>query len=72
MRVGDRTDFDRLFLELQTDGTLTPEEAFSKAAEILISHFSLFKEAFPKTEKPTAKKTTRKKHEKKKKRKKTK
>ena len=72
MRVGDRTDFDRLFLELETDGTLSPEEAFSKAAEILISHFSLFREALQITEKPVVKKTARKKHEKKKKRKKTK
>ncbi|RLC35158.1 MAG: DNA-directed RNA polymerase subunit alpha [Candidatus Nealsonbacteria bacterium] len=46
MRVGERTDFDRLSLELETDGTLTPEEAFKQAAEILINHFSLFKEAF--------------------------
>ena len=67
MRVGDRTDFDRLFLELETDGTLTPEEAFSKSADILISHFSLFKEAFQETEKP---KSVVKKDAKKKKRKK--
>lgn len=39
MRVGERTDFDRLFLEIETDGILTPEEAFKKAAEILKSHF---------------------------------
>jgi DNA-directed RNA polymerase subunit alpha len=48
MRVGERTDFDRLFLELETDGTITPEEAFRQSAEILISHFSLFEEAFKK------------------------
>lgn len=74
MRVGDRTDFDRLFLELETDGTLTPEDAFSQAAGILVDHFSLFKDAFQKTEKSAspAKKITAKKHEKKKKVKKTK
>ena len=74
MRVGDRTDFDRLFLELETDGTLAPEEAFAKAAEVLIDHFSLFKEVFEKAEEPLppAKKTVVKKNEKKKKRKKTK
>ena len=74
MRVGDRTDFDRLFLELETDGTLAPEEAFAKAAEVLIDHFSLFKEVFEKAEEPLppVKKTVVKKNEKKKKRKKTK
>lgn len=28
MRVGERTDFDKLSLEIETDGTITPEEAF--------------------------------------------
>lgn len=41
MRVGEKTDFDRLLLELETDGTVTPEEALRQALEILISHFSL-------------------------------
>jgi len=44
MRVGDRTDFDRLFLEVETDGTLTPEEAVLQSCETLIKHFSLFSE----------------------------
>jgi len=42
MRVGERTDFNRLYLDVTTDGTITPEEAFSRASEILIEHFSLF------------------------------
>jgi DNA-directed RNA polymerase subunit alpha len=46
MRVGDRTDFDRLFLEIETDGTLSPESAFTKASEIIISHFSMLGDAF--------------------------
>jgi len=46
MRVGERTDFDRLYLEIETDGTITPEEAFSRASEILVKHFSLFTESF--------------------------
>lgn len=41
MRVGDRTDFDRLSLEIETDGTITPEEAFFEASEILIKHFNI-------------------------------
>lgn len=41
MRVGERTDFDKLSLEIETDGTITPEEAFYQASEILIKHFTL-------------------------------
>jgi DNA-directed RNA polymerase subunit alpha len=40
MRVGKRTDFDRLFIEVETDGTIDPEEALSESAEILVNHFS--------------------------------
>ncbi len=42
MRVGDRTDFNRLLLDIETDGSITPEEAFQKAADILVEHFQLF------------------------------
>ncbi len=41
MRVGERTDFDKLNIEIETDGTITPEEAFYRACEILIKHFTL-------------------------------
>ena len=41
MRVGERTDFDKLSLEIETDGTITPEEAFYQACEILIKHFNI-------------------------------
>lgn len=41
MRVGDRTDFDKLSLEIETDGTITPEEAFYEACDILIKHFNV-------------------------------
>lgn len=46
MRVGDRTDFDRLIFELETDGTIAPEEAFSQASNILVQHFALLEETF--------------------------
>jgi len=46
MRVGERTDFDRLFLEVETDGTITPEEAVLHSCETLVKHFSLFLETF--------------------------
>lgn len=50
MRVGERTDFDRLFLEMETDGTISPEDAFSQASEILVKHFDLLFQTFKKEE----------------------
>jgi len=69
MRVGERTDFDRLFLEIETDGTITPEIAFIKATETLVHHFSLFADSFQdkmrEEEKATAKALSPKKESKK-------
>jgi len=42
MRVGDRTDFDKVILDITTDGTITPQDAFYEAVKILVDHFSLF------------------------------
>ncbi|MDR2351578.1 MAG: DNA-directed RNA polymerase subunit alpha [Deltaproteobacteria bacterium] len=39
---GHRTDYDRLALEVWTDGSLTPLEAVNKAAKILIDHLGIF------------------------------
>lgn len=41
-RVGQITDYDKLSLEVWTNGVITAEEAVSLAAKILIEHFSLF------------------------------
>jgi DNA-directed RNA polymerase subunit alpha len=41
-RVGQRTDFDKLTLEVWTDGTIAPNEAVSLAAHILTEHLALF------------------------------
>jgi DNA-directed RNA polymerase subunit alpha len=41
-RVGARTDLDRLTLEIQTDGTVTPVEALGMATDALIEAFSIF------------------------------
>jgi DNA-directed RNA polymerase subunit alpha len=41
-RVGQITDYDKLTLEIWTNGTLKPEEAISSAARILTEHLSLF------------------------------
>jgi DNA-directed RNA polymerase subunit alpha len=37
-RVGQSTDYDRLIMEIWTDGTIGPEEALSTSAKILIDH----------------------------------
>ncbi len=71
MRVGKRTDFDRLFMEVETDRTISPEEALFQAVDILAKHFSVLsvptvtedKEEKKKTKK-TAKKTEKKAEEK--------
>lgn len=41
-RVGRSTDYDRLIMELWTDGGITPEKAVSDAASILMDHLDLF------------------------------
>lgn len=39
MRVGDRTDYNRLKLEIETDGSISPSEALHKAGNVLKDHF---------------------------------
>lgn len=41
-RVGNVTDYDKLTLEVFTDGTLSPDEAVSLAAKVLSEHLNLF------------------------------
>ncbi|MCY4063293.1 MAG: DNA-directed RNA polymerase subunit alpha [Chloroflexi bacterium] len=40
-RVGQRTNYDRLVLELWTDGTIRPEEALAQSAQILMHHLKV-------------------------------
>ncbi len=40
-RIGQATDYDKLVLEVTTDGTISPRDALSEAAKILVQHFSL-------------------------------
>jgi DNA-directed RNA polymerase subunit alpha len=40
-RVGQMTDLDRLVMEIETDGTITPHEAIRQAAEVLVEHFQV-------------------------------
>ncbi len=41
-RVGQRSDYDKLILEVWTDGTVRPEDALAEAAKIAKDHFSVF------------------------------
>lgn len=40
MRVGKRTDFDKITLDIVTDGSITPEDAYTQAVEILMSQYN--------------------------------
>lgn len=51
-RVGRRTDFDKIVLDIQTDGSIAPLEAVQQAAEILIRQFNqIVNPVLPKVEK---------------------
>ena len=41
-RVGQKTDYERLVLDIETDGSITPREALTESSKILIQHFILF------------------------------
>ena len=49
MRVGKRTDYDKIILEIFTDGSITPTDAFNKAVEILVNQFTVLSEGVDKT-----------------------
>jgi len=67
VRVGQRIDFNKITMDVETDGSMEPEEAMKKASEILISHFETIgsvevpvkKEQEEKPKKKTAKKKTK-------------
>ena len=40
-RVGKMTNFDKLVLEVETDGSITPQDALAQSADILVDHFSV-------------------------------
>jgi DNA-directed RNA polymerase subunit alpha len=41
-RVEQKTDFEKLVIDVQTDGSILPKEALKESAKILIQHFALF------------------------------
>ena len=44
-RVGQRTDYDKLTMDIETDGSLDPQAALREAAEILIKYLAIFTDA---------------------------
>ena len=42
VRIGDKNDFEKLTLEITTDGSITPDDALTQAAKILREHIQLF------------------------------
>ena len=58
IRVGQRTDYNKALLDIETDGSISPEEALKKASQILIDHFTIVGNIeAPKEEKKTETKT---------------
>lgn len=65
VRVGQITNYDRLILDVETDGTLKPAEAIREAAKILVAHFTPLSEGLSgtPTELPKKKRTRTKKED---------
>jgi len=42
VRIGDKNDFEKLTLEVYTDGSITPDDAITQAAKVLRDHIQLF------------------------------
>lgn len=61
VRVGQITNFDKLIMNVETDGTITPEDAVKEASKILIDNFQLLAEA--KKEEKKARKSKKAKEE---------
>lgn len=55
VRVGEITNFDKVTLSVSTDGSMSPEEAFTTSAQILVDHFSALVQK--RESEPTKKKT---------------
>lgn len=55
-RVGGMTNFDKLTMEITTDGSIEPDEAMGIAARILLEHFTLVQQACQKVEKKSEEK----------------
>ncbi len=54
MRVGERTDYNRIRLQIETDGTISPSRTLHKAADILVDHFKKISDVDVKEVEPEA------------------
>ncbi len=53
IRVGQRTDYNKVLMDIETDGSINPEEALKRASQILIDHFAVVGSiAIPETSRP--------------------
>lgn len=64
MRVGDRTDYNRIKMEIETDGTISPSSALHKSANVLIDHLKKVADVEVKGGKPQEDKKEEKEEEK--------
>jgi len=53
-RVGDRTDYDHLIMDVKTDGSISPEDAIDTACEILVHHLQMIPGGLEPVENPVA------------------
>lgn len=51
-RVGDRTDYDHLIMDIETDGSIDPKKAVNEACEIIIEHLQMIPGGLEPEEKP--------------------
>ena len=71
IRVGERIDFNKVVMEVETDGTIQPEMAVKNSADILVNHFRVISEvSVPELKMPKEAKVAKKKEAKPKKAKK--
>jgi len=64
IRVGEITNYDKLTIDLLTDGTIDAETAISQASSILSEHFNMFLKEEKEEKKETKKKESSKKEDK--------
>lgn len=56
VRVGQRIDYNKIVMDIETDGSITPETAMKKAADILVNHFKLIIGSIDEEKEPEVKK----------------
>lgn len=65
VRVGQRIDFNKILMDIETDGSISPDKAIRNAAEILVNHFKIIEDSIEDKEPEKKKKKSDSKEEKK-------